>query len=541
MKTITFYSYKGGVGRTLTLSNIAIRLSELGKKVCLLDFDLEAPGLHFKFKNNKLQIDKGLVDYIYEYSVNGIIPDKISNYSLPIAPLNSNFRQIDLIPAGNIQSDEYWKKMSMIDWAKMFYSEHGHGVRFILDLKAKIEKELNPDILLIDSRTGITDISGITLKLLADEVVILSSYNEEGLFGTKKIISNIFNNNNALYGNTPKIYFILTRIPFNGQPNEIAKENRVIQKVKSEMLKSLGITEFDISIIHSDRRLEENERQLIGYEYEEKSVSISNDYLKLFDKLTTDILSTEEIELFKNKKIAQNEFIKSQSEVENSKKIQHLNRSIEFDTTQWEYFFYRGTAYAELIEYNKAIHDYNKAIELNPGNAESYINLAYCFDKINEVDKAVDQSTKAIEIDPNLMFAYENLGNYLQKKGEYDKAVSLYNKGLEIDILNDKLYNNRSDVYRFLGDYDNAFSDIYKAIDLNVSEPVYFGTLAEIFASSGKVEEFYFNLNIALGMGMNAESMKTAKDVYEKFRDEERFHNILNKYGIDIDDVLKEL
>jgi MinD-like ATPase involved in chromosome partitioning or flagellar assembly len=36
MKTITFYSYKGGVGRSLTLSNIAMRLADLGKKVVLL-------------------------------------------------------------------------------------------------------------------------------------------------------------------------------------------------------------------------------------------------------------------------------------------------------------------------------------------------------------------------------------------------------------------------------------------------------------------------------------------------------------------------
>ncbi len=50
MKTITFYSYKGGVGRTLALANVAMRLSEFKKKVCMIDFDLEAPGLHHKFK-----------------------------------------------------------------------------------------------------------------------------------------------------------------------------------------------------------------------------------------------------------------------------------------------------------------------------------------------------------------------------------------------------------------------------------------------------------------------------------------------------------
>ena len=67
MKTVTFYSYKGGVGRTLALANIALRLSEFGKKVCILDFDLEAPGVHYKFPKVDLHNRKGLVDYIYEY------------------------------------------------------------------------------------------------------------------------------------------------------------------------------------------------------------------------------------------------------------------------------------------------------------------------------------------------------------------------------------------------------------------------------------------------------------------------------------------
>ncbi|MCJ7630864.1 AAA family ATPase, partial [Candidatus Bathyarchaeota archaeon] len=49
METITFYSYKGGVGRTLALANVAMYLTRFGQKVCIMDFDLEAPGLHYKF------------------------------------------------------------------------------------------------------------------------------------------------------------------------------------------------------------------------------------------------------------------------------------------------------------------------------------------------------------------------------------------------------------------------------------------------------------------------------------------------------------
>ena len=46
MRTITYYSYKGGVGRTLLVANTAKYLSTLGKTVFALDLDLEAPGLH---------------------------------------------------------------------------------------------------------------------------------------------------------------------------------------------------------------------------------------------------------------------------------------------------------------------------------------------------------------------------------------------------------------------------------------------------------------------------------------------------------------
>src|SRR5947208_1944895 len=44
-RIVTFYSYKGGVGRTLALANIGVLLAKRGKRVLLMDWDLEAPGL----------------------------------------------------------------------------------------------------------------------------------------------------------------------------------------------------------------------------------------------------------------------------------------------------------------------------------------------------------------------------------------------------------------------------------------------------------------------------------------------------------------
>ena len=44
---ITFYSYKGGVGRSMALANVAYKAVKEGLKVVVLDFDLEAPGISY--------------------------------------------------------------------------------------------------------------------------------------------------------------------------------------------------------------------------------------------------------------------------------------------------------------------------------------------------------------------------------------------------------------------------------------------------------------------------------------------------------------
>src|SRR5947208_2953186 len=62
---------KGGVGRTTALASIAIQCARAGKRVLLLDFDLEAPGLGSVFPPPGGQLEVGLVDYLLERPVVG--------------------------------------------------------------------------------------------------------------------------------------------------------------------------------------------------------------------------------------------------------------------------------------------------------------------------------------------------------------------------------------------------------------------------------------------------------------------------------------
>ena len=544
MKTVTFYSYKGGVGRSLALSNIAIRLSELKKKVCVLDFDLEAPGLQFKFDNytKSNPIENGIVDYIDAFSSNKNVPERIKDYCIDLLPSNSFYEKIQLLPAGNIDDSTYWKKLSGIDWAAMFYKEESKGVQFFLDLKNKIETQLKPDFLLIDSRTGITDIAGITLKLLADEVVILAANNQENIFGSKKIINSLTNKNSSLLNKVPKITFVLTRLPFTDTPRDKEMESYTVGRRISELQTEFSLPDFKILVIHSDRRLEENERPLIGDDYETKSVSISNDYLKLFDEVTKGSLTPEELDLFRRKRSAEKEFNTGMKVTDTTKKIFHFSRAIELDNTKIDYFLNRGIAYQTIKEYDNAEIDYNKALQLDPDSKHTLIQLAWMYEQKQQFDKALFYSEKAIEKDKTDLNSLFNKALLFAKRKRYVESLEVFTYIIEkvpsaSEISN--VLNSRADTLRMLGEYSRAYQDIFRAIEAYPDTALYFATLAEIYASDGKINEFYLNLAIALSKGITGEMLSSAKDVYQRFINDERFLSLMAKYSIDVNEVLE--
>ena len=69
-RVITFYSFKGGVGRTMALANVAFRLADVhALDVVAVDWDLEAPGLHtfFGVSSETASASRGVLDYFEEW------------------------------------------------------------------------------------------------------------------------------------------------------------------------------------------------------------------------------------------------------------------------------------------------------------------------------------------------------------------------------------------------------------------------------------------------------------------------------------------
>src|SRR5665213_1718886 len=114
MYIVTFYSYKGGVGRTMALVNTAAALTQQGKRVLAVDFDLEAPGLPSYGTFHGADSKRGLVDYVTEYMAHNEAPD-VSDYIVECEP-----GKLWLMSAGDYRSETYSAKLAAIDWQELY-------------------------------------------------------------------------------------------------------------------------------------------------------------------------------------------------------------------------------------------------------------------------------------------------------------------------------------------------------------------------------------------------------------------------------------
>lgn len=422
METITFYSYKGGVGRTLALANTAIYLSRFGLNICIMDFDLEAPGLHYKFPQylKTSDVKAGLVDYIHEFKTKDAVPESILPFSIEIVPKNESQGVIRLIPAGNVLSAEYWKKLASIDWYSLFYRDESEGVPFFLEMKKRIEKELNPDFLLIDSRTGITEMSGVCTALLPDKVAFLIANNQENIEGASQIYKGI-SKLKRLPGQQPvKVIFALTRIPaMYVKSDDLDKEN---EKIENQIIGSVldilnkGIndqenkfSDKDICILHSDRSLELSESLRFG---ESKSVVKTNltiDYIRFFMKVLPQDIVSQNIDWILNNILSTDMILNDPDQVQQElEELASKNNHPKVLEKLIEFYILRKVGIEKILD---AFDDLWRIFGIsNPKILSKYIPIFMDWDFKSKRKPNLDIVIKYINLDPiDRIFVEENL------------------------------------------------------------------------------------------------------------------------------------
>lgn len=178
---ITFYSYKGGVGRSMALANIAVLMARRGHRVLAVDWDLEAPGLERYFSSFSVENEADGLLRMFTDASNRRKP-KYQDYVSRV--VGKDVSPFTFLPSGRDQNADYATMLETFDWSK-FFAKHNGG-EFVEDLRRQWREDF--DFVLIDSRTGLSDTGGICTIQLPDIVVAMFTANNQSLYGTRDVM-----------------------------------------------------------------------------------------------------------------------------------------------------------------------------------------------------------------------------------------------------------------------------------------------------------------------------------------------------------------
>ncbi|MDP3000885.1 MAG: AAA family ATPase [Bryobacterales bacterium] len=220
----TFYSYKGGVGRSLALLNVAYTLAGRGRHVLVVDMDLEAPGisgfLHRiqEFAAPTVTHPKDILSLLREAIAavrsEGEIPEMarnlppVSNYARAVAeeklaalrPRLGKLGRLDVLGT-DLERDylERWAELGLKDLPQdqlialsrllHYYFKaqlFPHRPLGLEEFEAPLPTPY--DYVLVDSRTGITEIGGLCVGPLADRLVVITGLNDQNVWGTLQFL-----------------------------------------------------------------------------------------------------------------------------------------------------------------------------------------------------------------------------------------------------------------------------------------------------------------------------------------------------------------
>jgi cellulose biosynthesis protein BcsQ len=274
---VTFYSYKGGTGRSMALSNVAVLLAQSGKKVLMIDWDLEAPGLPKYFKShlpkgfNDLHglidffemADKSLPKIPFDSDAESQLGAFFKNTSTFVQPLKvpHTGSNLSLMKAGRDKQEGYADQVGEFDWFQFFKKIPSFFTKWAQYLAEQY------DYVLIDSRTGHTDTGGICTMQMPDKLVLVFTPNHQSFEGTSNLARKAVNARRRSHDLRPlMVYFLPSRIELN-EDSLRAKWLSNYQEEITDLFEDL----YDLPDISMENYVKQIQvRHASSYAYEEK-------------------------------------------------------------------------------------------------------------------------------------------------------------------------------------------------------------------------------------------------------------------------------
>lgn len=538
-QTITFYSYKGGVGRSMALVNIACLAARENKKILLIDCDLEAPGLHQFFKTSEevpgfVDLMSDLNEWINTEENNDdegyvqFMDEKIEKYiSRDINPISSSAANltinsqaveesvitefdstvaVDLIKAGRFDSG-YSEKLGKINWMDVYKKAPAFFRTFAFYLEKKY------DYIFVDARTGLADTSGICTMLMPQKLVLVFALNNQNINGivdvARQAIDYRLSSNDHRELN---IYPLPSRIENSANPNlqqwiENYKGKFVKLFTEKYMLDECRLSPyFDRCFIQYYAIHAYGENIPALYESVASSNFITYNYNNFLTVLKKDIPAWEVISIEEElaiEKLANEHFRKALDlyyKKEYDKAIEEYSTAIGLKMDYADAYFNRGLSYDALGNFESAVLDYTKVIEIQSDAADAYVGLGNAKKSQEKFEEAIMTYDRAIEINPGFAEAYFNRANIKADLKRSEEALKDYNEAIKLKPDYASAFINRGVIEVEMQLYEDALNDYSRAIELKPDDAIAYYNKGIVKKKQALLQEalMYFDKAIVL-------------------------------------------
>jgi len=165
-KIVSIHSFRGGTGKSNTTANIAVLMALEGKRVGVIDTDIQSPGIHVLFGMDEKQIKFSLNDYLWGKCEIEEAAYDVTSY------LNANIKgQVFLIPA-SIKAGEIARVL-----------REGYDIGLLNDGFQDLIDKLNLDVLAIDTHPGLNEETLLSIAI-SDVLAIILRPDQHDYQGT---------------------------------------------------------------------------------------------------------------------------------------------------------------------------------------------------------------------------------------------------------------------------------------------------------------------------------------------------------------------
>ncbi len=213
VKILAFHSYKGGVGRTLSLVGLLRECSQMypDKRFLVIDSDIEAPGLTWMNENSNVTAPISyldLLDVIHYETIDDNVLDKLAD-----------MMSETMI---RIETDEVYKEHFFLPVYRDIRQVmeltsnpgtilYGNDNKFVItEIIAKLAEKLKVDMVFADLRAGVTELSAPFLFDSRVEKYYVTSTSMQSIYGIRTILNAVYAKTDADF---PYSKILLTMIP----------------------------------------------------------------------------------------------------------------------------------------------------------------------------------------------------------------------------------------------------------------------------------------------------------------------------------------